>query len=414
MLQSRAFVKKAKRGQLVQMLSRIRGMSRNQAGSHRISRMSTMSNSYFNQNVKVPMELPQRKKKPFLTSLKEFNNKKAAKGDESRQPPGNGLLVPEFVPVALDTLKARATLLSGVHRLLKNFTIKACRVCPAVHVGPVGHRIASCMGRNNGVRHGRHDWVTGRIEDVLPRMDAFHLSDRLGKLIMHEDRFIIPKVPAVVELCIQAGVDVAGYPTKRRTKPIMMINEKIIEFDALDEEVLCKQKIAGTERFDDRLLFMEESFDGNKECSLNTETVKTETLAAMAEKTLQAWFTMRSGVKKLMSKYIVYVCGYCPQVHVGPKGPRTSDCRAYKNHQRYGHHFWQEAAIDDLIPLRYVWHLRDRNGPPLASELRVFYGAAPAIVELCVQAGAAVPEEYKPMMRLDVVIPDLREVDMVA
>jgi hypothetical protein len=35
-------------------------------------------------------------------------------------------------------------------------------------------------------------------------------------------------------------------------------------------------------------------------------------------------------------------------------------------------------------------------------------------VELCLQAGAKVPEQYKPCMRLDVVIPDLDEHDMVA
>ncbi|MCO5612077.1 hypothetical protein L7F22_066339 [Adiantum nelumboides] len=243
-------------------------------------------------------------------------------------------------------------------------------------------------------------------------MDAFHLSDRLGKAIMQEERLNIPKVPAVVELCIQAGVDVAGYPTKRRTQPITMINKKIIEFDALDEDnskVLCKHKIADTEKLEERLVFMEENFGDNEESSL-----KTDTLAALAERTMEAWFAMRTGTKKLMSKYFVHVCGYCPQVHVGPKGPKTCDCRTYKHHQRYGHHFWQEASIDDLIPPSYVWHLRDRNGPLLATELRVFYGAAPAVVELCVQAGAAVPEEYKPMMRLDVVIPDFSELDMVA
>ncbi|MCO5612078.1 hypothetical protein L7F22_066340 [Adiantum nelumboides] len=95
-------------------LSTIWKMPRNPATWHQLFQMSVVSNSYFNQNVKVPMELPRRKKKPFLTSRKEFKKRAAAKGAESLQPPGNGLLVPELVPVALDTLKARAALLGFV------------------------------------------------------------------------------------------------------------------------------------------------------------------------------------------------------------------------------------------------------------------------------------------------------------
>lgn len=378
----------------------------------RILLMSTISNSYFNQNVNVPMELPRRKKKPFLTPRKMKNKKKKATEDEVLQPPANGLLVSELIPVAFETLKARATLLSGTHRLLKMFPIKACRYCPAVHVGPVGHQIASCLGPHNGARHGRHDWISGSIEDILPRTSAFHLSDRLQKAIVHEDRHKITKIPAVVELCIQAGVDFPGYPTKRRTKPVVFIDKRPLEFDDLDNNDSAdgwKSKVAGAQKFDGSFLFTEDSFD-----DMNVSSLDTQALAALAEKTMQAWFDMRSGAKKLMSKYLVLVCGYCPQVHVGPKGTKTSDCRAYKHHQRSGHHGWQDASIDDLIPPRYVWHLREQNGPPLATELRVFYGAAPAIVELCVQAGAVVPEEYKPMMRLDVVIPDLSELDLVA
>lgn len=366
----------------------------------------TCSNSYFNQNVNVPMEFPSRKKKPFLTPRKK--KKKNAQEDEVLQPPANGLLVPELIPVAVATLKARATLLNGTQRLLKMFPIKACRYCPAVHVGPVGHQIASCLGPHNGARHGRHDWITGCIEDILPRMNAFHLSDRLQKAIMHEQRHKVAKLPAVMELCIQAGIDVPGYLTKRRTKPVVFLDKRPIEFDDLDNEQSAGGWKAGEQKFDGSL-HIEDSTDDVKISSLDTQA-----LAVLAERTMKAWFDFRTGAKKLMSKYLVLVCGYCPQVHVGPKGTKTCDCRAYKHHQRSGHHGWQDASIDDLIPPIYVWHVRDRNGPPLATELRVFYGAAPAVVELCVQAGAAVPEAYKAMMRLDVVIPDFSEVSLVA
>lgn len=374
--------------------------------------MSTLSNSFFNQNVDLPMELPVKKKKPFLKPRKMNGKKLQDNGDKVLQPPANGLLVPELIPVAHETMKARATLMSGAHRLLKTFPVKACRYCPAVHVGPVGHEIASCLGPHNGPRHGRHDWINGRIDDLLPRMDVFHLSDRLGKVITHDDRHKIDKAPAVVELCVQAGVDVSGYPTKRRTKPVVMIEQKLIDFDDVDNDETAGvwiPRVARAKKFDERSLYPSESLD-----AMEVSTLDKEAVAALAEKTLQAWYAMRSGAKKLMGKYYVQVCGYCPQVHVGPKGTKTCDCKAFKHQLRSGHHGWQEASIDDLVPPRYVWHLRERCGPPLATELRVFYGVAPAIVELCVQAGAAVPEEYKPMMRLDVVIPDLSELDKVA
>lgn len=62
----------------------------------------------------------------------------------------------------------------------------------------------------------------------------------------------------------------------------------------------------------------------------------------------------------------------------------------------------------------FVWHVRDKDGPPLKNKLFKYYGKAPAIVELCVQAGADIPSKYKPRMRLDVIIPDVDELEMVA
>lgn len=63
---------------------------------------------------------------------------------------------------------------------------------------------------------------------------------------------------------------------------------------------------------------------------------------------------------------------------------------------------------------RYVWHLRDKDAPRLKNKLAKLYGKAPAVVELCVQAGADIPARYKPRMRLDVIIPDEDELEMVA
>lgn len=191
--------------------------------------------SFFGHNVDLPIDIPSRKKKPFLRPLKLSGKKSEEDEEESMSnPPGNGMQVPELIPVAHDTLKARSILMNGVRTLLKAFPVKACRYCPEVHVGPVGHQIASCQGKYNGPRHGRHDWVDGDIDDVFPSMDVFHLSDSLGKVITHEDRLSVEKLPAVVELCIQAGVDVAGYSTKRRSKPVVRIHKKLMDFDNVD------------------------------------------------------------------------------------------------------------------------------------------------------------------------------------
>ncbi|KAF9594153.1 hypothetical protein IFM89_028407 [Coptis chinensis] len=70
-------------------------------------------------------------------------------------------------------------------------------------------------------------------------------------------------------------------------------------------------------------------------------------------------------------------------------------CRASKHQSRNGMHAWQEATLDDFIGPNYVWHVRDD-------------------VRLSPNGGAPVPDEYRSMMRLDVVPPAPDEVDLVA
>ena len=142
-----------------------------------------------------------------------------------------------------------------------------------------------------------------------------------------------------------------------------------------------------------------------------------QSVPELASRTLQSWLDMRSGAARLMKKYSVHTCGYCPEVQVGPKGHKVRMCRATKHQQRDGQHAWQEATVDDLVRPSYVWHVADPGdggGPPLANELKRYYGKAPAVVELCVQAGAPVPAAYRSMMRLDVVPPARDEYDLVA
>lgn len=133
----------------------------------------------------------------------------------------------------------------------------------------------------------------------------------------------------------------------------------------------------------------------------------------VAELGMKAWEKMRSGALKLMQKYAVQTCGYCPEVQVGPKGHRARICQAYKHQMRDGQHAWQEATIDALVPPVYVWHVLDQHiGGPLTNELRMYYGKLPAVVELFAQAGARVGQEYARIMMEDVAVPRLDEVKL--
>lgn len=62
-------------------------------------------------------------------------------------------------------------------------------------------------------------------------MNSFHLYDRLGRAVSHEEQLLVDRIPAIMELCIQAGVDIPEYPTKRRVYPIYSIAGKMIDFE---------------------------------------------------------------------------------------------------------------------------------------------------------------------------------------
>ena len=64
---------------------------------------------------------------------------------------------------------------------------------------------------------------------MLIAIESYHLFDPFGRQIKHETRFDYDHIPAIVELCIQAGVDVPGYPSRRRTNPIGIIGKKVID-----------------------------------------------------------------------------------------------------------------------------------------------------------------------------------------
>lgn len=301
-----------------------------------------------------------------------------------------------------------------------------CSHCFEVHIGREGHGIRTCNGPDSGFRNATHVWRNGGVRDVIFFPSCYHLFDRVGKpRVVHDERHSVGRVPAIVELCMQAGLDVDKFPVKRRTRPVYSFEGRIVDFESVvgNEEDVVDQICESVDlkyvvKFDERAKLGGRAFFGDSGNSsdvmsqLNVEdAVDLKELGTM---TLDFWNDMISGAKKIMEKYKVHTCGYCPEVQVGPKGHKVRMCKASKHQSRDGLHAWQEATLDDLIGPNYVWHVRDLKKPALYNNLKRYYGKAPAVVELCIQAGALVPDQYKSMMRLDVVPPDHDEFDLVA
>ncbi|KAL1364808.1 hypothetical protein AAHE18_03G243700 [Arachis hypogaea] len=326
------------------------------------------------------------KRKPYMTPMKVLIERERR---EKREPLDNGLLVPELVEVAHRVYLAQNSLVSGLSQLARLIPVLHCELCNEVHIGYVGHEIQTCTG---------------------PRS------------VGHDERFSVPRIPAIVELCIQAGVDLAKYPTKRRTKPVYCIEGRIVDFESVAEDIenkikLSSENIKALFNASPVLARHVENFPNLVMNNSNLDWLSEEErnkVRDLSSHTLEAWFEMISGAKKMMEKYSVHTCGYCPEVQVGPKGHQLRMCKASKHQSRNGLNVWQEATIDDLVGPNYVWHVHDLNGSPLNNNLKRYYGKAPAVVELCVHGGAHVPNQYKSMMRLDVVSPDRDEVDLVA
>lgn len=274
-------------------------------------------------------------------------------------------------------------------------------------MGQTGHEIRTCSGPKSGFRSATHEWRKGGAQDVVSFPKCYHLYDRVGKpRVGHDEKHKVPRIAAVVELCVQAGVDLEKYPSKRRTNPVYSIEGRIVDFDSVSEieKVIPNPEKPITEVFPLKTENEEVKKDKN-------ETVTEKDLKQLSIETMDSWFEMVEGVKKMMESYAVWTCGYCPEVQVGPKGHKVRICKASKHQSRNGLHAWQEATIEDVIGYNYVWHSKSSA---LYNNLKRFYGKAPAIVELCVWGGAPIPNEFKSMMRLDVVSPDRDEVDLVA
>ncbi|WVY96996.1 hypothetical protein V8G54_029147 [Vigna mungo] len=356
----------------------------------------------------MPKKLNKFERKPLVTSFNELKREARLKKKERQmvheivlQPPENGMLVKNLIPVAHEVFAARCELLSCVSRLVNYTAIYVCSLCGEVHVGHPPHKIRTCDVRGSPSSK-EHSWVKGGVEHVLPLVESFHLYDRIGRAVSHNEMLEVDRIPAIVELCVQAGFDIPEYPTRRRTFPVYCVAGRIIDF----EKRFPKEMSLGAD--------IEAHGFWYKKKKLNEDTnsmvMHSDNIQAIAVMGMKAWEKMCTGASKLMEKYPVQTCGYCPEVQVGPKGHRVRNCQAFKHQMRDGQHAWQKATINDLAPPVCVYHIRDQQATkPLVNELKRYYGMLPAVVELFAQAGAPVGKNYASMMREDVVIPEIDE-----
>lgn len=232
----------------------------------------------------------------------------------------------------------------------------------------MAHQMKTCHGFKRMIKDQSHKWVPGNLNDILVPVHSYHLKDMFQDEIKHDQRFDFARVPAVLELCHQAGA-------------------------AIPDEALYKGDLVTTE------------VKGNNQ---QPARFSPDELTYIGERTLDAWEIMRAGVTKLLLVYPSKVCEYCSEVHIGPSGHKARMCGVFKFQRWKGMHKWKKAGVDDLVPPKIVWHQRPHDPPVLVDGGRDYYGHAPAVVELCAQVGARVDPKYHCMMKTHGLAPPVR------
>ncbi|KAB2597379.1 APO protein 4 [Pyrus ussuriensis x Pyrus communis] len=219
-----------------------------------------------------------------------------------------------------------STLLTMIPRLPKKPPF--CRFCPEVYIGEKGHLIQTCCGFKHCGKNQVHEWI----------VEAFHLKHMFQDIIKHHQRFDFERVPAVVELCWQAGANDGNHLNWNSGSDCLGVDGA--EFLSPDELIL------------------------------------------VATGTLRAWEIFRDGVEKLLMVYPAKVCKHCSEVHIGPSGHKARLCGVFKYESWQGTHFWRKANMDDLVPPKTVWRRQPQDPQVLLNEGRGLYGHTAAVVEL--------------------------------
>ncbi|KAL0340302.1 UNVERIFIED_CONTAM: APO protein 2, chloroplastic [Sesamum radiatum] len=137
-----------------------------------------------------PRYYSKKEKKPFPIPIVELW-RAARKRLKNRKNQPRGIPPPKRVPLTPDFVYGQLFLTNVLAGVVAKFMWVLLATLPN---SVEGHKLQSVKGLMNGLKQ-------------LLRTCAYHLYDRLGKRISHEERFSVPRIPAVVELCIQAGVD---------------------------------------------------------------------------------------------------------------------------------------------------------------------------------------------------------------
>ena len=215
----------------------------------------------------------------------------------------------------------------------------------------------TCCGYRRRAKNHRHDWVEGSWYDIILPVKAFHLQNSFKDVIEKQENFDMDCVSAVVELCFQAGA---------------FHGKSLYSYNSSSDSYV-------------------NSFIGDAFSSEDDPW-------SVAQKTLSAWATVRSGVEQLLLSYPIKICTRSSELPIGPSHPLSRFCEVYK-HQRWrgtcdqfehgnriGTHVLMNAEVDDLVPPQFVW-FRQPQDPPLLDECRESCWRVPAVVDLCVKAG---------------------------
>lgn len=246
------------------------------------------------------------------------------------------------------------------------------RHCQEVHIGEQGHLIKTCCGSRRRAMGSRHEWVKGDgLNDIIIPVKASQIQNTFKDVTENQKRIgtSFDTVPAAVELCVEAG----AY---QRDEGLVLSH---LNFDRYVHKSIGGGSLS--------------PFVGNAIMSVEDQKV-------LAQGTLGAWETVRSGVEKLLSAYPVKVYRhFSGNPHVGPSGRRARACDVFKIRSWQWSHVWVDAKVDDLVPPKVVWFQRPQD-PPLLNAHRELYGHAPAVVDLCTKAGVIPPSKYLRMMKL--------------
>lgn len=267
--------------------------------------------------------------------------------------------IKRMIPVAEEVVRAREILTEGVSTLLRVVPVHSCKFCPEIHVGAEAHQMKTCHGFKHMIKDRPHTWGPGCLNNILVPVEAFHLENMFQDEIKHDQRFDFNRVPAVLELCHQAGAEIPDGVLYRRG----------------------------------------ELSTTAKSNSQNHAPLSPDELRLIGQRTLEAWERLRLGVTKLLLVYPSKVCENCSEVHVGLSGHKARMCGVFKFEGWRGKHKWKKAGVEDLVPQNIVWHQRPHDPLILVDSGRDYYGHAPAVIELCVQVGARAPRQYRCMMK---------------